>query len=63
MTRKPRLRPRAYDVLDDAVTAGTTLGWNRAHKHDDKPQPPAIRAAIVDAIMTELVERFDLGDE
>jgi len=54
---------RAYDVLCRAVEEGIGYGWNRAHKHVDKPTPEAIRSAIEDAVMNALSEVLSFHEE
>ena len=57
------LRVKAYPVLCEAVEAGVAYGWNRAHKHNDKPAPDAIQEVIIDAVLTEICERFDFDEK
>ena len=57
------MRPKTYPVLLDAVEVGTSCGIRRAHKHVTNPTNDEIATAVVDAIMSELCERFHLDDE
>jgi hypothetical protein len=50
------VRVKAYEVIRRAVEEGVRYGWNRAHKHDEKPDPDATREAIQDAVLNELCE-------
>ena len=45
-----------YRVIEEAVDAGVAYGWNRAHKHDERPTPETIQDAISRAVMGELCE-------
>lgn len=54
---------RTYSIMSDAVERGIAYGYNRAHKHTDKPAEETIRQQIHDAVMLELTEVFDFGDE
>jgi hypothetical protein len=55
---KPKVR--LYPLLARAVEEGIAYGYRRAHKHVDDPGADAIRTAIHDAVMAELVEILDL---
>lgn len=60
LTRK--LRPRSdlkvntYVVMGRAIEEGINYGWNRAHKHTDRPSPEQIKQEIENAIMNSLSE-------
>lgn len=54
------LVPRIYPLLVDAVECGLECGWNRAYKHDDNPPEHTIKAALHDAVVNEILERFDI---
>ena len=56
------LRVKAYDVLQRAVDDGLNFGWNRAHKHTDKPSEDAIKDAMFGAVMGEICDWFDFDD-
>lgn len=58
MTRRIVVEVDAYRVAAEAVERGVEHGWHRAHKHVDDPSPEDLRAAIADAVMTELSEYF-----
>lgn len=55
--------PRTVPVLEMAIESGVSLGYARAHKHDDNPSPQRIRELICESVMTELYEWFDVGDQ
>jgi len=38
------------------------LGWNRAHKHHESPDPESIRNAIEIAVLNEICEWFDFDE-
>ena len=52
------LSVHVYAVLARAVEDGVRVGWSRAHKHEDDPEPETVRIAIVDAVLNELCEWF-----
>lgn len=53
------VRVKTYPLMSEAVEIGTNRGWRRAHKHTDEPREFEICAAIEQAIMEEICERFD----
>jgi hypothetical protein len=59
------VRLRAFNVVMDAIPSWVSLGWDRAHKHDDHPSEEVIRMDIERAVedgLCELIE-FDPGHE
>lgn len=56
---KPRFRP----VLERTLEEGINLGYNRAHKHVDRPTEQGLKSAILDAIMLCIEEQFVLDDD
>jgi hypothetical protein len=56
------MRPKIYPVLEDAVTEGVRLGYNRAFKHTDSPDEQVILDNLVDAVMLCITERFVFDD-
>ena len=54
------LRPKTYRLLERCVEDGVGAGYNRAFKHQDDPSPETIKNAIVDAVMLEVMEWFDV---
>lgn len=64
MTKPPNtLTVNVYRVLAEAVEAGVSYGWHRAHKHTDTPDREAIQQAIIDAVLLECSERFVFPDD
>jgi predicted Zn-dependent protease with MMP-like domain len=50
-------------VLRRAVEEGAAYGWRRAHKHTDAPGEDAIVDQIVQGVLKEVCEYFDVDDE
>ena len=57
------MKPKLTLVLEDCIEVGIQAGWNRAYKHADNPEPDAVRQAIYTAIMNELWELFEFGED
>ncbi len=55
---KANLKPDTYKILDDCVEAGINAGWNRAHKHTNKPSEEELKNQIQYYIMLEISEKF-----
>ena len=53
------MRPKTYTILERAVEEGIQYGWNRAHKHTDKPEPEQMRYEIAAAVMLAIDEVFE----
>ena len=53
------MRAREYPLAEKCVETGLLVGWNRAHKHVEKPSPEAICEAQCQEVMNELCEAFD----
>lgn len=43
-----------HGLVSDAVSRGIDLGFYKAHKHFDSPQPETIREHIHQSVMDEL---------
>ena len=56
------MTPNHYKLLQRCVEEGLKLGYNRAHKHNDAPEPEQIMEAQEQAIMDEVCEWFDFED-
>ena len=56
------MKPKTLPVLEMCIETGTTVGWNRAFKHNDNPSEDVIRQAIASAIIHELYEWFDFEE-
>lgn len=52
------MKPNFYKILTDCIATGTSLGYQRAHKHDDKPEIIVIEEKIIAAIMEQICENF-----
>jgi len=46
----------SYGIIARAVEEGINYGWNRAHKHTDKPDEHHIKNEINTAVMNSLSE-------
>lgn len=56
------MKAREYNLIAKCVEDGIMLGWNRAHKHTDNPDPDTIRDAIEVAVLNEMCEWFDFDE-
>lgn len=56
------MRPLTYAILERAVEEGVSLGWRRAHKHDDAPDEDQARDQIQTAVMGAILEVFAFDD-
>jgi hypothetical protein len=56
------LRVRVWPVLQNAIETGIDYGWQRAHKHTDKPDIEIIKEQISMAITHEISEAFRIED-
>lgn len=56
------MKPKPIPVIEDCVQQGLKIGYNRAHKHNDKPDEKQILDQQHNAIMQEIFERFDIED-
>lgn len=52
------VRINAHAVLSEAIDLGIRLGWQRAHKHAQDPDPEHVQYCIENAIWIELGERL-----
>ncbi len=52
------MKPNYYKIIEDCVAYGTAQGYQRAHKHDDKPERVVIQEKIIEAIMQQISENF-----
>jgi len=52
------MTPKPLPVLQQCIEHGIELGWNRAHKHQDNPDPEHIKEQIYEEIMNEIHEWF-----
>lgn len=61
--RRGALIVRALPVMEQCIAAGVALGWQRAHKHHDRPTEQEIRDAQVVAVLDLICESFAVDDE
>ena len=69
--KKVPVRIKVYPVLSAAVESGVGYGLHRAYKYSESPGPDATSSPtrehvieeICNAVMSELCEVIDLGDE
>ena len=57
------MQAKTYVLLERAVEEGVARGWNRAHKHTDKPDEGQLRDGIADAVMAAICEVFSFSQE
>jgi hypothetical protein len=56
------MKIKAYKVLEMCVEEGVAYGYMRAHKHTDNPSDDEVTQAIINAVMGQIWEWFDLGE-
>jgi hypothetical protein len=54
---------KPYPFFCDLIEGGINRGWNRAHKHTDKPTEEQVKDAIYEAVMGDICEACDFHDE
>lgn len=52
------MKPNYYKIIEDCIATGTSLGYARAHKHDDTPERVVLEEKIIAAIMEQITENF-----
>jgi len=57
------MKPKMYHILNLAVEQGVRDGWQRAHKHNDKPHEDSVQEYIEDAVMSALHEYFVFDED
>lgn len=57
------MKANTYKVLARAVEEGVLLGWNRAHKHLDNPDPDTIKYHLQEAVLNEICEWMDFNED
>lgn len=62
MPKLLRLRHKTYAIISEAVEQGIAYGYNRAHKHTDKPGEEHLKETIREAVMSSLSNVVDLDD-
>ena len=65
MNHWPRVEVRINirEVLFDRIETALEYGWNRAHKHTDKPTPEQIKGAQYEAITNAIYDLLSWGDD
>jgi hypothetical protein len=53
------VKAKEYELMALAVENGVALGWEHAHKHDQKPEPDVVRERIVEDVLNSICEWFD----
>jgi len=53
------MQVNSYAVLVRAIEEGVAYGWNRAHKHTNKPGEEKIREEIENGVTNAISEYFD----
>jgi hypothetical protein len=53
------MRPKMLNLIEDCISKGLVLGWNRAHKHEQNPPMEYIMQCLEEGIMYQLHEIFD----
>jgi len=56
------MKPKYYEILSDCIQKGISLGWHRAHKHDNNPDEDYILDHIEDNIMNQICEYFTFDE-
>ena len=58
------MKVKMYELIQECVENGVSIGFNRAHKHTDTPTDENLQNSIIDSVMMEICERFSFeGDE
>lgn len=57
------MRLKTYQLIERIVEEGTAAGYNRAHKHTDKPIEETIKNCIEQYIMQGFDEMFIFDEE
>lgn len=52
-----------YAILAECVERGVEIGYARAFKHADNPDPLLLRQAIYGSVLSEVSEYFSFDDE
>ena len=66
--KKPKIKaaealaPKVYPLLQEAIEEGVRYGYQRAHKHVERPTQDSIVDEIERAVMGSIFERFDILD-
>jgi len=52
------MKPNYYKIIEDCIATGTSLGYERAHKHYDSCERVVLVEKIIVAIMEQITENF-----
>lgn len=56
------MKAKEYELLSECVSRGVALGYERAHKHTDKPTKESLCASISKAVMLIVGDYFTFED-
>lgn len=56
------MKPNWYAIITDIIDRGIDVGWSRAHKHTDMPDPQVVKEAIYHEITNGLCEAIVFDD-
>lgn len=56
------MKPKFLPLLERCIGDGLERGYNRAHKHTDKPTEQQICQNQFDAILADIFEAFDFEE-
>lgn len=56
------LKPRTYPILVQAVEVGVAYGYHRAYKHADEPTEAQIKDAVIEGVLNEICEWFEIDE-
>ena len=54
------MKPKVIKVLEMCIEIGTSVGLNRAYKHDSNPSRDTVESSIAMEIMNQIYEWFDM---
>jgi len=54
--------PKTYTILSECIEIGIEGGWNKAHKHTNKPGKDHIIQCIFDYVTNSICEKFEFND-
>lgn len=57
------MKPKYLQLLERCIEDGIEGGWIRAHKHNDTPDPDHIKNEIMNRILLEIHEWFDMEED
>lgn len=57
------MKPKITRIIDECLNNGISIGYQRAHKHDNLPSDSFIKTCIHDAINEQLYEYFSFEND